>query len=224
MSLRTRAYTDIIFPFVASSHPKSYIRIEVTTRLPYERESKTVLECEHHAVDLEYLVSGIGIPDSNRVSGIPDSLSRVPDSETQNSGFHKQKLSRFQNADYLKWGEPEIRLCSQVNFFKGNGVCFTAVLCIATQRSKERLCPRQTIEKRGEKKDKVLLVKSFYKLFFHVVCSDDNDSLQSVGQVSQHRALTYRLHSLDFTRGLQIISTQRGVQQSLQNGPPFLLK
>ena len=57
-----------------------------------------------------------------------------------------------------------------------------------------------------------------------MVCSDDNDSLQSVGQVSQHRALTYRLHSLDFTRGLQIISTRRGVQQSLQNRPPLLLK
>ena len=79
-------------------------------------------------------------------------------------------------------------------------------------------------EKREEKKDNVLLVKSFYKLFLHVVCSDDNDSLQSVGQVSQHRALTYRLHSLDFTRGLQIISTRRGVQQSLQNGTPILLK
>ena len=130
----------------------------------------------------------------------------------------------FQNAVYLKWGEPEIRLSSQVNFFKGNRVCLTVVLYVATQRSKERLCPRQTIDKREEKKKKVLLVKSFYKLFLHVVCSDDNDSLQSVGQVSQHRALTYRLHSLDFTRGLQIISTWRGVQQSLQNGPPMLLK
>ena len=142
----------------------------------------------------------------------------------QDSGFHKQKFPEFQKAAYLKWDEPEIRLCSKVNFFKGNKVCFTAVLCVATQRSKERLCPWQTIEKREEKKDKVLLVKSFYKLFLHVVCSDDNDSLQSVGQVSQHRALTYRLHSLDFTRGLQIISTRRGVKQSLQNGPPFLLK
>ena len=185
---------------------------------------KTVLDPEYHAVDFGYLVSGIGIPDSNGVSGIPDSLGRVPDSETQDSGFHKQKFPRFQNADYLKWGELEIRLCSQVNFFKGNRVCFTAVLCFTTQRSKERLCPRQTIEKREEKKDKVLLVKSFYKLFLHVVCSDDNDSLQSVGQVSQHRALTYRLHSLDFTRGLQIISTRRGIQQSLQNGTPILLK
>ena len=185
---------------------------------------KTVLDPEYHAVDFGYLVSGIGIPDSNGVSGIPDSLSCVPDSKAHDPGFHKQKFPEFQNANYLKWGEPEIRLCSEINFFKGNRVCFTAVLCFATQRSKERLCPRQTIEKREEKKDKVLLVKSFYKLFLHVVCSDDNDSLQSVGQVSQHRALTYRLHSLDFTRGLQIISTRRGVQQSLQNGTPILLK
>ena len=158
------------------------------------------------------------------VSGIPDSLSWITDSKAQDSGFHRQKFPGFRNADYLKCCEPEIRLCSQVNFLKGNRVCFTGGLCVATQRSKERLCPRQTIEKRGEKEDKVLLVKSFYKLFLHVVCSDDNDSLQSVGQVSQHRALTYRLHSLDFSRGLQIISTRRGVQQSLQNGPPFLLK
>ena len=73
---------------------------------------KTVLDPEYHAVDFGYLVSGIGIPDSNGVSGIPDSLGRVPDSETQDSGFHKQKFPRFQNADYLKWGELEIRLCS----------------------------------------------------------------------------------------------------------------
>ena len=153
---------------------------------------------------------------------IPWTVFRIP--KPRISGIHKQKSPGFQNADYLKWGEPKIRLCSQVNFFKGNRVCFRAVLYVATQRSKERLCLRQTIEKREEKKDKVLLVKSFYKLFLHVVCSDDNDSLQSVGQVSQHRALTYRLHSLDFTRGLQIISTRRGVQQSLQNGPPLSLK
>ena len=50
---------------------------------------KTVLDPEYHAVDFGYLVSGIGIPDSNGFSGIPDSLSCVPDSKAYDPGFHK---------------------------------------------------------------------------------------------------------------------------------------
>ena len=53
------------------------------------------LDPEYHAVDFGYLVSGIGIPYSNRVSGIPNSLSCIPDSKAQDSGFHKQKFSRI---------------------------------------------------------------------------------------------------------------------------------
>jgi len=54
-----------------------------------ENPIKTVLDPEYHAVDFGYLVSEIGISDSNRVSGIPDSLSCVPNSKAQDSGFHK---------------------------------------------------------------------------------------------------------------------------------------
>lgn len=54
----------------------------------------------------------------------------------------------------------------------------------------------------------ILLVKCFHKLVFHVVRSYDDDSLECVRQVSQHRTLTDSFHSLDFTRRLQIIPTQ----------------
>ena len=34
------------------------------------------------------------------VSGIPDSLSFIPDSEVQDSGFHKQKITRIQESGF----------------------------------------------------------------------------------------------------------------------------
>lgn len=74
-----------------------------------------------------------------------------------------------------------------------------------------------------------LLVKCFHKLFFHVVRSYNDDSLECVRQVSQHRALTDSFHSLDFTRRLQIIPTQekyRDMKTPLPQTPinirPFL--
>ena len=39
------------------------------------------------------------------VSGIPDSLSCIPDSKTQYPGFHKQKFPGFWNPHSLTWGE-----------------------------------------------------------------------------------------------------------------------
>ena len=39
------------------------------------------------------------------ISGIPDSLSCIPDSKAQYSGFHKQKFPRFRNPDSLTCGE-----------------------------------------------------------------------------------------------------------------------
>ena len=38
------------------------------------------------------------------VSGIPDSLSCIPDFKDQDSEFHKQKFRRFRNPDSLIWG------------------------------------------------------------------------------------------------------------------------
>ena len=35
------------------------------------------------------------------VSGIPESLSCIPDSKTHDSGFHEQKFPRFRNLDSL---------------------------------------------------------------------------------------------------------------------------
>ena len=39
------------------------------------------------------------------VSGIPDSLSCIPDSKVQDLGFHKQKFPCLWNSDSLTWGE-----------------------------------------------------------------------------------------------------------------------
>ena len=38
------------------------------------------------------------------VSGIPDSLSCIPDLKAQDSEFHKQKILGFWNPDFLTWG------------------------------------------------------------------------------------------------------------------------
>ena len=68
---------------------------------PHVRESKTLLDSGFHAVD-----SGFQLLDSRSfsvklwfpiriVSGISDSYTCIPDSKTQDSGFHKQKFPRF---------------------------------------------------------------------------------------------------------------------------------
>ena len=36
---------------------------------------------------------------------IPDSFSCIPDSKAQDSGFHKQKFSRFRDQDSGIWGD-----------------------------------------------------------------------------------------------------------------------
>ena len=63
---------------------------------PDVRESKTVLDSGFHTVDsgFQYLSLELGfwIP---VVSGILDSLSCIPDSKDQDSGFHKQKFLGF---------------------------------------------------------------------------------------------------------------------------------
>ena len=39
------------------------------------------------------------------VSGIPDSLSCIPESKTQDCGFHSENFPGFRNPDSLTWGE-----------------------------------------------------------------------------------------------------------------------
>ena len=41
--------------------------------------------------------------------GIPDSLSCIPDSKAQESGFHKQNFPWFQNPHFLTWGDEKIK-------------------------------------------------------------------------------------------------------------------
>ena len=57
-----------------------------------------------HVLDSDPLALELGyrIP---IVSGIPDSLSCIPDSKTQDSTFHKQKFLGFRNPDSFIWGE-----------------------------------------------------------------------------------------------------------------------
>ena len=43
-------------------------------------------------------------------SRIPDSLSCIPDSKTQDSRFHKEKFPGFRNLHHLTWGEKDKRL------------------------------------------------------------------------------------------------------------------
>ena len=65
---------------------------------PYERESKTVLDSRFHAVDSA--VPGTGFQSLSMelgfwiliISGIPDSLSCIPDSKAQHFHFHKQNF------------------------------------------------------------------------------------------------------------------------------------
>ena len=73
------------------------------------RESKTVLDCGFHwqwIPDSRYsvpvFVSRTWIPISI-VSGIPDSLSCIPDSKVQHFGFHKQNFPGFRSPQ--AWGE-----------------------------------------------------------------------------------------------------------------------
>ena len=40
------------------------------------------------------------------VSGIPDSLSCIPDSIAQDSGFQRQRFPGLRNPDFLKWSDP----------------------------------------------------------------------------------------------------------------------
>ena len=35
------------------------------------------------------------------ITGIPDSLSGIPESKARDSGIHEPKFARFQNPDYL---------------------------------------------------------------------------------------------------------------------------
>ena len=77
---------------------------------PLERESKTVLDFEFYATDsrfqvINFILSvelGFWIP---IFSGIPDSLSCIPDSKAQDFGFHEQKFPCLRNSDSLTWGE-----------------------------------------------------------------------------------------------------------------------
>ena len=76
---------------------------------PRARESKTVLDSVFHAVDSGFQLLDPSLSQWNLESGfqslvgfgIPDSLSCIPDSKVQDSGFHKQKFPGFQNSDSL---------------------------------------------------------------------------------------------------------------------------
>ena len=83
------------------------------------RESKTVLDSGLHALDSKFQLLdsrsfsvelGSWIP---IVIGILDSYSCIPDSKSQDSGFHRQKFPRFRNPDSFTWGEAYTRSQSE---------------------------------------------------------------------------------------------------------------
>ena len=73
------------------------------------RESKTVLDSEIHmpwipdslSVELGFQISIL--------SKIPVSLSYIPDSKAQDSGFHERKFVGFRNLYSLIWGDISCR-------------------------------------------------------------------------------------------------------------------
>ena len=78
--------------------------------------SKTLLDSGFHAVD-----SGFHLLDSRSfsvelgfririVSGIPDSHTRIPDSKAQDSGFHKQKISKIPDSKCKNFPDSGIRI------------------------------------------------------------------------------------------------------------------
>ena len=89
--------------------------------LPHVREFK-ILDSSPYILDSRYwilysLTVELGFRNSI-VGGILDSLSCIPDSKTQDSGFHKsnfpdsrfhkQKFPGFPNPDSLTWGEKQV--------------------------------------------------------------------------------------------------------------------
>ena len=69
---------------------------------PYARRSRKVLDSALCISDSRYW-----IPDPLSVEhGFRIPIVRgIPDSKAQDSGFHKQKFSRFRNLDYFSWGD-----------------------------------------------------------------------------------------------------------------------
>ena len=63
------------------------VRLRHLTRWPPVRKSKSALDSGFHTIDSGFqvldsgpFVGGTWIPDSNRIRGVPDSLSCIPDS------------------------------------------------------------------------------------------------------------------------------------------------
>ena len=77
-----------------------------TDRSPQVRESETIFDSGFQSLGSRFLSLELGfrIP---IVTGIPDSLSCIPDSKAQNSRFQKQKFLWFRNPNSLSWNETE---------------------------------------------------------------------------------------------------------------------
>ena len=91
---------------------------------PHARESEKILDSGFLPLDSRFqlldshsLSVGLGFR-IWIVSGIPDSLSCIPDSKAQHFRFHKQKFLGFRNTNSsLAWGEGERYLLKQVCIF-----------------------------------------------------------------------------------------------------------
>ena len=120
-----------IFPFPLKKKKKKRASStrDVITNSPQVRESNSLgfcLDSTQWILDSRYWFLVIII------SGIPDSLNCIPDSEDQVSGYHKQifpafqtnkqNFPRFRNPDSLKCGEANAILLNRTNNCKSLSV------------------------------------------------------------------------------------------------------
>ena len=77
-----------------------------THRSPHVRESGKIFDSGFQSLGSRFLSLELGFR-ILIVTGIPDSLSCIPDSKAQGSRFQKQKFLWFRNPNSLSWNETE---------------------------------------------------------------------------------------------------------------------
>ena len=77
-----------------------------TDRSPHVRESGKIFDSGFQSLGSRFLSLELGFR-ILIVTGIPDSLSCIPDSKAQGSRFQKQKFLWFRNPNSLSWNETE---------------------------------------------------------------------------------------------------------------------
>ena len=118
--------------------------------LPLERESRAVLDSGFHAANSRFQVTGFQslsmelgfwIPID---CGIPDSLSCILDSKTQDSRFQKQKFPRFRNPDSLTLGDMSDSFCARTKTISGRASVHILTVISARFLWRSKAAPRRS--------------------------------------------------------------------------------